>query len=118
MKRLGIERLICQTGAMAGGDTPNWTRGVLRFVRRYRRKFPSVNADRDTQERIVRESGLDWTLVKPFRISGERRKDRVYVAPGLRIGMFTSVRRKNLSEFIVQEVTRGRNHHRAVYIVT
>jgi uncharacterized protein YbjT (DUF2867 family) len=117
MKRLGIGRLICQTGAMAGGNTPNWSKVVRKFVARYRRQYPLIDADRDAQEVVVKESGLDWTLAKPFRISGARGKGRVRVAPAIRIGAFTSIRRADLAEFLVDEFTTGRFHKQAVYIV-
>jgi len=46
MKRLGIQRLVCQTGAMAGGDVPNWSRMVHSFVRSYRKNFPGRRGSR------------------------------------------------------------------------
>jgi len=118
MKRLGIERLICQTGAMAGGDTPNWSMTVRSFVRRYRKTFPEVDADRDAQERIVKDSGLDWILAKPFRISGAKGKGRVRVAENIRITAFTSTRRADLAEFLVKEFMAGEHHRKAVYVIT
>jgi uncharacterized protein YbjT (DUF2867 family) len=118
MKALGIERLVCQTGAMAGGDTPNWSPFVRRFVRSYRRNFPDVDTDRDAQEAAVKASGLDWTVAKPFRISGARPKGHVRAAPAFHIGMFTSVRRADLAQFLVDEVRAGRWHRQAVYVVT
>lgn len=118
MKRLGIERLVCQTGAMAGGDTPNWSGMVRSFVRSYRKNYPTVDADRDAQEVKVKESGLDWTLAKPFRISGARGKGRVRTGLKLHIGMFTSVRRADLADFLVSEVTSGRFHRQATYVIT
>ena len=117
MKRLGIERLVCQTGAMAGGDTPNWSKMVRMFVARYRKQYPAINSDRDAQEVAIKESGLDWTLAKPFRISGARGKGHVRVAPAIRIGAFTSIRRTDLAEFLIDECITGRFHKQAVYIV-
>ena len=118
MRALGIGRLVCQTGAMAGGDTPNWSRAVRRFVRRYRRLYPAIDADRDRQEATVKSSGLDWTIAKPFRISRARGKGHVRVAPAIRISAFTSVRRADLAEFLVDELRDGRFHRQAVYVVT
>jgi uncharacterized protein YbjT (DUF2867 family) len=117
MKRLGIGRLICQTGAMAGGDTPNWSKMVRMFVGRYRKQFPAINKDRDAQEVAVKESGLDWTLAKPFRIAGGRGKGRVRVASSIRIGPLTSIRRTDLAEFLIDECLMGSYHKQAVYIV-
>lgn len=116
MRELGIRRIVCQTGAMAGDGTPNWSAMVRRFVRNYRGRFPAIAADRDEQERIVKGCNLDWTLVKPFRISGSRAVGRVYAAPSLHIGVFTSVRRADLARFLVEEAVASRFRGQAVYV--
>jgi len=118
MKGLGIERLVVQTGAMAGGDNPNWSGMVRRFVRSYRRQYPEINADRDAQEVATKMSGLDWTLVRPFRISGARGNGHPRIASSVQIGIFTKIRRQDLAEFLVSEVTDGRYHNQVVYIVS
>lgn len=117
MKMLGVERLIVQTGAMAGGDNPNWSWFVKRFVRSYRRNYPAIDKDRDAQEVVTKQSGLDWTLVRPFRISGARGKGNPRVASAVRISAFTSIRRADLAEFLVSEVTDGHYQKQIVYIV-
>lgn len=118
MKSIGIDRLVCQTGAMAGGDNPNWSPFVRRFVKSYRRNFPEVDADRDAQEAAVKASGLDWTVVKPFRISNGGAEGRVRVAPTIHIGFLTHVRRPDLARFLADEVTAGKWHRQAVFVVT
>lgn len=118
MKELGIPRIVCQTGAMAGGDSPNWSWFVRSFVRRYRRNFPEVDKDRDAQEAAVRGSGLDWTLVKPFRISGGKPRGQVRAAPSLRISFLTHTVRADLAAFLVDEVRGGRWHRQAVYALS
>lgn len=117
MKELGMRRLVCQTGAMAGGSTSNLSPFVARFAARYRRNYPAIAADRDAQEHLVRDSGLDWTLFKPFRISGARGGRPTRVAPALRIGALTSIPRADLAELLVNEVMGGRFHEQAVYAV-
>lgn len=119
MRNLGISRLIVQTGAMAGGDTPNWSMSVRRFVRSHRKNYPKIDANRDAQEIVTKEGELDWTLVKPFRISGARGrgKEHVRVAQNVHIGMLTSIRRADLAEFLVDELMEGRFHRQAVYVV-
>lgn len=117
MQRLGVRRIVCQTGAMAGKGTANWSRGVGRFVQNYWRKFPEIAADRDRQERVVQESGLDWVVVRPFRISRARGVGKVHAAPAIHIGLFTSIRRDDLADFLVSEATAGRFHGQAVYAV-
>lgn len=117
MQGLDLARLVCQTGAMAGDNASNWSGFVRRFVRNYRKNFPAIAADRDEQENVVKASGLDWTIVKPFRISGAHGVGRVRAAPAVRIGMFTSVRRADLAEFLVKELTDGQFHRQAVFAV-
>lgn len=117
MKSLGLQRIVCQTGAMAGDHAKDWSGMVRRFVRSYRRKVPEIAADRDEQERVIVGSGLDWTLVKPFRISLARGVGRVRAAPAIRIGIFTSIRCADLAEFLVKEFTHGRFHREAVFAV-
>ena len=62
MKATGLKRLIAVTGAGAGDS-----RGRLGFV--YDAMFAvmlkRVYDDKDVQERIIRDSGLDWTIVRP-----------------------------------------------------
>lgn len=117
MRELGIRRLVCQTGAMAGNGVANWSWFVRRFVRRYRRIVPAIASDRDEQESVVQQSGLDWTVVRPFRISGGHGVGRVRVAPAIRINAFTSVPRDDLAQFLVEEASAGRFHNQTVYVV-
>ncbi|WP_411880845.1 NAD(P)-dependent oxidoreductase [Polaromonas sp. YR568] len=63
MKAAGVSRLVCITG-MGAGDSAG--HGGLVFDRLI---LPAllrkVYADKDRQEAIVRDSGLDWVLVRP-----------------------------------------------------
>ena len=88
------------------------------FVRSYRKKFPAVDKDRDAQEVAVKESGLNWTLVKPFRISGAKPKGTVRAASAIRITAFTSTRRADLAEFLIKEFSESRFRGQAVYVVS
>lgn len=73
MKRLGIERLICQTGAMAGGDTPNWSKMVRMFVARYRKQYPAIN-------------------LGPGRAGGRHQRERPRLDPGKAVQDFGGAR--------------------------
>ena len=117
MKKLGMNRLIVQTGAMAGGDNPNWSWFVKRFVRSYRKNFPKTDKDRDAQEAVTRNSGLDWTLVKPFRISNAKATGKIRALENVRISMFTHTPRSDLAEFLLNELTNGTHHGKAIYVV-
>lgn len=67
MKREGVRRLICQSGLGCGES-----HRLLPFHYKYL-VFPlilrHVYADHEEQERHVRESGLEWTLVRPAALN-------------------------------------------------
>lgn len=117
MKKLGMRRIVVQTGAMAGGDSPNWSWFVRRFVRSYRKNFPRSDKDRDAQEAVTKSSGLDWTLVKPFRISGAKPTGKVRALENVRITAFTHTPRADLAEFLLNELIDGTHHMKAIYVV-
>ena len=117
MKKRGMERLVVQTGAMAGGDTPNWSWFVRRFVKSYRKNYPYIDKDRDAQEVVTKNSGLDWTIVKPFRISGGKGTGRVRALENARISFSTHTPRGDLAEFLVGELMDGQHHRKAIYVV-
>lgn len=63
MQHLGVRRLICQTTLGAGDSWEN-----LNFFWKYIMfgiLLRPVFLDHERQEKMVRESGLDWTIVRP-----------------------------------------------------
>lgn len=64
-----IERLVVLTGAMIGHSLEKQS-VVLRTIRTTYRLVQRAEAeDRDRQEQLVRESGLQYTLVRPPRMA-------------------------------------------------
>ena len=117
MQRAGVRRLVCQTGAMIGEDAANWTPPVRAMVRMFRWQRPAVAADRMMQEQLVRESGLEWTLVKPPRLTDGRARGRVVAGIDLQIGLSSSIRRADLAAFLVGECLEPRFAKQAVYVI-
>ncbi len=117
MKKLEIVRLIVQTGAMAGGDSPNWSWFVRRFVRSYRKNYPEIDKDRDAQEVVTKESGLDWTITRTFRISGGRGTGKVRALENVRISSLTHTPRPDFARFLLDELTSGTHHRKTIYVV-
>jgi len=117
MKKLEMERLIVQTGAMAGGDSPNWSWLVRRVVKSYRKNYPEINQDRDAQEVVTKNSGLDWTITRTFRISGSKGTGRVRALENTRISFFTHTPRPDFADFLLNEVLDGTHHRKTVYVV-
>jgi uncharacterized protein YbjT (DUF2867 family) len=63
MQRHGVDRLICQSTLGAGDSWSNlnffWKRIMFGLLLR------PIFLDHERQEQLVRESGLDWTIVRP-----------------------------------------------------
>ncbi len=67
MEKTGVRRFICQSGLGCGNS-----RTLLPFHHKYL-IFPLilryVYADHEIQERYIRESNLDWTVVRPAALT-------------------------------------------------
>lgn len=105
MRRSGVCRIVCQTGAMVGAGRRSAPFGWL--SRLFAHRQPAAARDRLEQERLVMESGLDWTLVKPPRLSSGWSGRPVRAAPDLRIGLLSSIGRASLARFIVESLDDG-----------
>jgi putative NADH-flavin reductase len=117
MRQHGPRRLIVQTGAQVGIHLPNWSWPVRWMSRSFRRSRPQVAADFLEMEKVVRESGLDWTIVKPPLLTSGPREGRTRVGPELRIGLMSRIRRADLAEAILDEIERPRHVGQAVFVV-
>ena len=62
MRRHGVKRLICVTGFGAGDS-----RASISCLQRlpFQIVFGRAYADKGLQERLIQESGLDWTMARP-----------------------------------------------------
>jgi putative NADH-flavin reductase len=101
MEASAVRRLICVTGFGAGdsrgrGD-PLYNAGLCVFLGR-------IYSDKDVQERIIRRSSLDWTIVRPTILTyGPRTgKYRVLVKP--RDWTSGSISRTDVADFLVKQI--------------
>jgi uncharacterized protein YbjT (DUF2867 family) len=77
----------------------------MRMMRNsYRKQQPALAADRAKQEQRVAASGLDWTVVKPPRLTNGPKRDHVQAGESLMIGAMSSISRADLSRFILNEI--------------
>ena len=104
MKERKVQRLVCITGALIGEHYP--TRGL--FYRTMRkllvRKVPHLMLDRDGQETIVMNSGLDWTVFKPPRLMSGAERPGTQVGPDLVIGPAARTTVESLATAILGEL--------------
>jgi putative NADH-flavin reductase len=116
MERFGVTRILCLTGAMIGGYHANRTWPFRLMTGLFRRQMPAIAGDRAEQERIIQESGLEWTLLKPPRLTNGPRSRQFHAAPDLRVGLLSSVSRQDLADFIVEEILAPRHPRQVLFL--
>lgn len=115
MRQSECRRLICLTGAMiGGGSNRSWV--FDRLARAYARRHPEAARDRVEQERLVEESGLEWTIVKPPRLTDGRAAGAVSAGPTLTVGLMSKISRADLAEFVMDELETPRFLRMRVFV--
>jgi putative NADH-flavin reductase len=97
MHEMGIRRIIVQTGAGAGDSfagMPLFMKGLIRFT-----GLKYVYADHDGQEKVLKDSDLDWTIVRPVGLTDKDEVKELAIARGDKHTSFIS--RKAVAKFMV-----------------
>lgn len=106
MEKAGVRRLVCQSSYGVGD-----TRDKLSFLLKYvlvplvlRHAF----ADHEAQERVIRQSRLDWTIVRPVGLvkgpkTGIYRHGNLGAAAPAR----ATISHADVAEFMLKQLTEG-----------
>ena len=99
MKAGGVRRIVQVTGAMIGH--PHTHLGWLyRFIAS---RVPAAALDdRRTQERLVTSSGLDWTLLRPTRLSNGAPRGVWRTSSTEKVGALAHIARADVAAAIVR----------------
>ena len=101
MEETGTQRLICVTGFGAGNSRG---RGGLLYNTAFHLFLGRVYDDKDVQERIIRNSKLDWTIARPGILTHGpmTRRYKVLDQPGdWRCGFIS---RADVADFLVKQI--------------
>jgi uncharacterized protein YbjT (DUF2867 family) len=110
-------RLLCTTGASLGPLPGNVSVPMRATAMAWRRLTSEEEADdRAEQERIVRASRLDWTLVKPSRLTDNGTGERYRAHTDLEIGLRSTIARDTLAAFLLSELLAPTFVGQAVYV--
>jgi putative NADH-flavin reductase len=119
MHRHGVKRLVTVSSSVMD---PTWRPTGEFFFNNVldplfnRRLGRTAHADMRRMEAIVRDSGLDWTLVRPSGLFHHPTVTRYHVEENVADGLFTS--RADLAASMVAQLTDDRFVQRAMAVVT
>jgi len=111
MEKQGVRRFVCES-SLGVGDS-KWRLGLLHNLIAIPLFLRNVFADKEDQERIIRESNLDWVIVRPTALTNGPRRS-VYRA-GSDIGHWlipTRISRADVAEFMLKQVTDNSYLHK------
>ena len=115
-----IERLVCVSSTTlakeeAPGETLFWRKVVIPLLRNVLGR--TLYDDMERMEEIVRNSGLDWTIVRPAGLfNAAEPTDDYEVAPRHLLGRFTS--RADLAHALIGEATEPQHSRSIVEVIT
>lgn len=101
MKKIGVKRLIAVTGFGAGTS-----RSSISPLQRpgFNLVFGRAYSDKDIQERMIRESGLDWTIVRPGVLTNGQLTKRYKVLTEPRDWRNGIISRADVADFLIRQV--------------
>jgi uncharacterized protein YbjT (DUF2867 family) len=109
-----VSRLVCITG-MGAGDSAG--HGGFVFDRLI---FPlllrKIYTDKDRQEAIVRDSGLDWTLVRPSVLNDKPGRHALRAITDLSGFHGGTISREDVASFVLDQLRSDAWRHRAPLI--
>jgi putative NADH-flavin reductase len=104
MEANGVRRLVCET-ALGIGDT--WGRMGLYytlFVGVF--ILPLYFFDKGRQERVIRESSLDWVIVRPGALTDGPKRGRIRHGPDVGHWLWTvRISRADVARFMLDQLT-------------
>lgn len=114
MRTQGVKRLICVTGFGAGDSRGSISR--LQLVP-FQIVFGRAYEDKSLQERLIKECGLEWTIVRPGVLTGGRRTGRYKILSEAAQWRNGIISRSDVAEFLVSQIEDQTYIRRAVVLV-
>lgn len=102
MKRAGATRLLCITGMGAGDSRGHggffYDHLILPYL------LGEIYKDKDRQESVVRKSGLDWSIIRPARLTNGARNLQYRELVDLNHQKLGSISRADVAHFLLREL--------------
>jgi putative NADH-flavin reductase len=112
MQRHKVRRVICES-SLGIGDT-RWRLGFLYNVMLIPLFLRNVFVDKETQERIIRESGLDWVIVRPTALTNGPYTGHYRVGSDIGHWFFPSkISRADVADFMLKQIVSEEYLHKS-----
>ena len=117
MRTQSPQRVLCVTGAMMGTLSHNLSLR-MRITALWQRRTGNeeLTDDRAEQERLVRSSRLEWTVVKPPALTDSTAPEEVNAATDLKVGPESQISRLSLAQSLLTELHERRFVHKDMYV--
>ena len=117
MRTQSPQRVLCVTGAMMGTLSHNLSLR-MRITALWQRRTGSeeLTDDRAEQERLVRSSRLEWTVVKPPTLTDATALEQVNAASDLKVGPDSQISRFSLAQSLLSELHERRFVQKDMYV--
>lgn len=107
MNKAGVKRFICQSAfvvAALDGERKEvpW---ILPVMLSFSPKTKTMFADKVRQEQIVRQSDLDWIIVRPARLTDGPKTGAYKSGVPMSIGINAKITRADVADFILKQVS-------------
>jgi putative NADH-flavin reductase len=101
MKETAVNRLISVTG-FGAGDSRN--RGGCLYNAAFQLFLRRAYEDKDEQEHLIQESGLDWVIVRPVILTNGSKTGRYHVLVEPRSWRIGFISRADVADFLVRQI--------------
>ena len=106
METKGVQRLVCITGIGAGDSRGHG--GFLYDKIIYPWLTKETYADKDRQEALIRESSLDWIIVRPASFTNGPQRGNLRAVTDLKNVTIRSISRADAAAFVLEQLRSDR----------
>ncbi len=114
MQRHNVRRLLCITGIGAGNSRGHGGFFYNRLIQPIFLK--TIYRDKDRQEKIVQDSGLDWLIIRPAILTNGRALTKFSVVQQMRGLQAGKISRADVAEWTVDQLENDKYLYRAVVL--
>lgn len=112
MKAAGVKRFVCVT-AIGSGDSITQCTPPTRLV--LRRGLRWLFQEKDRQEKLIKDSDLQWTIVRPTALTNGKHMGAV-MDDRVRSGLLTHISRADVAAWIIENIGKPATYKKAIAI--